>query len=187
MLPRLLSALPVKGEIAWSGLEYNFLRPNLYMQGLLGFSHTIRDKGGSYARAGDAAIVDIGDIAAAVASALVEKGHGGKTFTITGPEAMTHQNLHEATGRKIEYVDVAPEVVREALQGMGISLWQADESWKTTLITAAATPPRYQATSKRLPVDRHGHSPSSQRKFTKVRLMAPALDAEDNSASAKRR
>ncbi len=42
----------------------------------------------------------------------------------------THQDLalrlSEATDRKIEYVDVAPEGMRQSLQGMGMPPWQAE-------------------------------------------------------------
>lgn len=122
----------VEDAIIWSGLGYTILRPNLYMQGLLGFSETIKKKGAFFAAAGDAAvsIVDVRDIAAVAAAALTESGHDGKTYTITGPQALTHQELaerlSEATGREIKFVDVVPEAMREALQGMGMPPWQAD-------------------------------------------------------------
>lgn len=122
----------VEDVIVGSGLEYTFLRPNLYMQGLLGFAEPIKNKGAFFAAVGDAAIsiVDVRDIALVAAAALTDSKHKGKTYTITGPQALTHQDLAEslsdATGRTIKFVDVAPSAMRDTLQAMGMQPWQAD-------------------------------------------------------------
>lgn len=81
----------VEKQIPKSGIPYTFLRPNLFMQGLLNFRSTISSEGAFYAPAGDAkvSIVDVRDIASVAARALTEWGHAGKTYDITGPEA-TH-------------------------------------------------------------------------------------------------
>lgn len=81
----------VEKQIPKSGIPYTFLRPNLFMQGLLNFRSTISSEGAFYAPAGDAkvSIVDVRDIASIAARALTEWRHAGKTYDITGPEA-TH-------------------------------------------------------------------------------------------------
>jgi uncharacterized protein YbjT (DUF2867 family) len=102
----------VEEAISSSGMGFTHLRPNLYMQGLLGFRSSIQSEGRIYAPAGDArvSIVDVRDIAAVAAAALTQSGHEGKVYDITGPEALTHAEmaslLSEALGRQITFVDI---------------------------------------------------------------------------------
>ena len=122
----------VESAIEASGMAYIFLRPNLYMQGLLGFRSTIKEKNAFYAAAGDAkvSIVDVRDIAAVAVAALTAPGHEGKTYDLTGPQALTHAqiaaHLSIALGHEIAFVDIPPEVMRDAMTGMGMPIWQAD-------------------------------------------------------------
>ena len=115
-----------------SGMAYTFLRPNLFMQGLLQFRPTISAQGAFYAPAGTArvSVVDVRDIAAVAAKTLTESGHEGKTYDITGPEALTHSamadQLSRALGKPIQYVDIPPQAMREALLSFGMPSWQAD-------------------------------------------------------------
>ena len=73
--------------------------------------------------------VDVRDIAAVAAAALTQDGHEGKTYDLTGPEALTHgemaEKLSKAVGREIQYVDVAEEAKLSALLGFGVPQWQA--------------------------------------------------------------
>ena len=122
----------VESAIQASGMAYTFLRPNLYMQGLLGFRSTIKEKNAFYAAAGDAkvSIVDVRDIAAVAVAALTTPGHAGKTYDLTGPQALTHAqiaaHLSIALGHPIAFVNVPPQVMRDAMTGMGMPVWQAD-------------------------------------------------------------
>ena len=102
------------------------------MQGLLHFRATISSQGVFYAPAGDAkvSVVDVRDIASVAARVLTALGHEGKTYDITGPEALTHADmadqLSKALGKGINYVQVPPEAMRQALLGFGLPAWQAD-------------------------------------------------------------
>jgi len=122
----------VEDAISSSGMAFTNLRPNLYMQGLLGFRSSILSEGCFFAPAGNArvSIVDVRDIAAVAAAALTEGGHEGKTYDITGPEALTHAEmaakLSEALGREIMFVDVPESAMRDMLLGFGIPAWQAE-------------------------------------------------------------
>lgn len=122
----------VEQKIREAGMEYRFLRPNLFMQGLLAFRETIIRQGQFFAAAGDAKIsaVDVRDIAAVALAALTEEGHAGRTYDLSGPEALTHgemaEKLSKALGRQIQYVDVPPEAMMEALLSIGLPRWQAD-------------------------------------------------------------
>jgi uncharacterized protein YbjT (DUF2867 family) len=122
----------VERAIVESGIAYTFLRPNLFMQGLLAFRASIKAESKFFAAAGDAkiSVVDVRDNAAAAAAALTESGHEGRIYDLTGPEALTHAEMaafiSDAVGRPITFVDVPPAAMRQALLGVGLPLWQAD-------------------------------------------------------------
>jgi uncharacterized protein YbjT (DUF2867 family) len=122
----------VEDAISRSGMAFTHLRPNLYMQGLLGFRGSIVAEGRFFAPASDArvSIVDVRDIAAVAVRALTEMGHEWKAYDITGPEALTHAEmaaqLSDALGRQVTFVDVPDAAMREALAGLGVPDWHAD-------------------------------------------------------------
>ena len=114
-----------------SGIPYTFLRPNEFMQGFINFQGTtIKSNNAFYIPAEDAKVsfVDARDIAAVAVKALVDGDkHYNKTYMITGPEALSyHQTaeiLSNATGKKIEYVNISEEETREALKETGMNDW----------------------------------------------------------------
>ena len=122
----------VEQAIQESGVVYTFLRPNLFMQGLLGFRDSVVSQNQFFAAIGDAkvSLVDVRDIAAVGAAVLTEPGHVNKVYTLTGPQALTHAELAieftKALGRPITFVNVTPEVMRGALEQVGFPAWQAD-------------------------------------------------------------
>ena len=122
----------VEEAIQQSGITYTFLRPNLFMQGLLGFRDTIVHKSAFFAAIGNAKIsmVDIRDIAAVAAAALTSNKHHNKIYDLTGPAAITHAEvaaeLSNVLGRTIQFIDVTPADMRHALDGAGFPAWQAD-------------------------------------------------------------
>ena len=122
----------VEEAITSSGMAFTHLRPNLYMQGLLGFRSSIKSEGRILAPAGNArvSIVDVRDIAAVAATALTQSGHEGKIYDITGPESLTHEEmasqLAEALGKQITFVDIPEAAMRSALLSFGLPEWQAD-------------------------------------------------------------
>jgi uncharacterized protein YbjT (DUF2867 family) len=122
----------VEAALRSSGIAYTFLRPNLFMQGLLNFRSTIATQSSFYAAAGDAkvSVVDVRDIADVAVAALIESGHEGKIYDLTGPQALTHaemaESLSAALDRPITFVDIPPEAMRETLLSIGFPVWQAD-------------------------------------------------------------
>jgi uncharacterized protein YbjT (DUF2867 family) len=121
----------VERQIRESGVGFTFLRPNLYLQGLLAMADSVREQGKFFAPIGDARVsaVDVRDIAAAAAAALIEPGHLGKTYTITGPAAVTHAEIaaaiSEATGHRVTFIDVEPQIFADTLRGL-LPDWQID-------------------------------------------------------------
>ncbi|MBI5501837.1 MAG: SDR family oxidoreductase [Deltaproteobacteria bacterium] len=118
----------VEKHVAASGVPWTFLRPNWFMQN---FSHgflfdSIRATGGVYLPVGDAkvAYVDTRDVGQVGARALVEDGHEGRSYALTGPRALDHAEavaiLSRTSGRTIAYVPIGED---DARQGMLKSGW----------------------------------------------------------------
>ncbi|MFC4563641.1 NmrA family NAD(P)-binding protein [Nocardiopsis mangrovi] len=113
----------VEAHVRALGLDHTVLRPNLYFQSLLAFAGTIA-RGFFAAPIGDAAVsaVDTRDIAGSAAAVLTGEGHTGRTYTLTGPRAVTHdeiaQALSAATGREIAFRDASAERFTAALAGV---------------------------------------------------------------------
>jgi uncharacterized protein YbjT (DUF2867 family) len=122
----------VERRIRELGIGFTFLRPNLYFQGLLAFQWMIAKEGRFVAPIGDARVsaVDVRDIAAVAAVVLTERSHEGKTYTITGPAAVTHTEMAsaiaEAMGRHVAFINVPPGAFAGALRAAGVTPWQVD-------------------------------------------------------------
>ena len=122
----------VEQAIRVSGMDWTFLRPNLFMQGMLQFAGMVRDKGMIAAPIGDArvSVVDVRDNSAVAAAALTGNGHAGKTYTLTGPEALTHAEmaakLSAATGRAIAFVEASDDDMRQAMSEVKMPEWQIE-------------------------------------------------------------
>jgi uncharacterized protein YbjT (DUF2867 family) len=118
--------------LAQSGLAATILRPVFFMQNLLAMVHD----GAIATAAGDGrvAMVDARDIAAVAVATLTGGGHAGKTYTLTGPQALSFYQvasvLSRQTGRPLRHVRVPPDKVRVALQGRGVAAWYADDMAK---------------------------------------------------------
>ncbi|MFC3161603.1 Uncharacterized conserved protein YbjT, contains NAD(P)-binding and DUF2867 domains [Chryseobacterium arachidis] len=120
----------VENRIRELGMNYTFLRPNLFMQGLLAFGHSIKYEGKFYGSLGNATVsaVDIRDIAGVAARVLTEAGHEDKIYNITGEQSLTHFQMAEIFSRLLEkditYVDLNTEQMQEALKAVGFPEWQ---------------------------------------------------------------
>lgn len=120
-------------HIARSGMAYTFLRPHFFLENLLGSVATVRKDGILYSPLGEAKIspVSVQDIAAVVAAVLTGTGHEGRTYTLTGPEAVTYARIAEILGEEIskpvDYVKVPFDDARQAMIGSGIPEWLADD------------------------------------------------------------
>lgn len=120
----------VEAHVDQLGLDHTVLRPNLYLQALLGFAATIA-QGWIGAPIGDAAVsaIDTRDIADSAAAVLTSSGHTGRTYTLTGPRAVTHteiaQALSDAIGRQISFVDAPADQFAAALSGF-LPPWQVE-------------------------------------------------------------
>jgi uncharacterized protein YbjT (DUF2867 family) len=114
-----------------SGLNFTILRPNGFFQNLLHQAQPIREMGMFFLPLGDSrqSHVDVRDIAEAAANILIESHHAGKIYEITGPEALSCEDmaasLSAATGRTIRYQPVPVEAAAASMLEMGLPEWDA--------------------------------------------------------------
>ena len=112
-----------------SGLPCTFLQPNSFYQNIFWSTGTIKDHGAFYLPVGDArqSQLDVRDIASVAVKALTGPGHEGKTYELTGPEALTFREiadqLSKATGKPIRYVPVTRDAAEESMRKAGMPDW----------------------------------------------------------------
>jgi uncharacterized protein YbjT (DUF2867 family) len=122
-----------------SGLAWTIVRPVFLIQNL----RTMVRSGAIYTAAGDGrvAMIDARDIAAVAAAALTTPGHEGKIYTLTGPEALTFDDvaskLSQQSGKQIRHVRVSVDDVRTALESAGVAAWFADDMARLHAMLAA--------------------------------------------------
>ena len=119
-------------QIEQAGFAFTHLRPNYFMQMILTLAPQVIQQGTLAVPAGGGRVsmVDARDIAAVAVAVLVEPGHAGQVYEITGPEALSFgdvaQQLTATTGRPVKYVDISPESAIDTLVGSGVPTWWAE-------------------------------------------------------------
>lgn len=122
----------IEKRLADSGIPHTNLRPGFFMQNMLWMAGSIKAEGAFYAPSGPGkmGMIDVRDIAAVAFKALTEDGHAGKSYTLTGPEALSHadaaQKLSRVIGRRVRHVDVSPSDFRKTMLDAGMPEWFAD-------------------------------------------------------------
>jgi uncharacterized protein YbjT (DUF2867 family) len=116
----------IERHLQSSGIPSVVLRPSFLMTNLLGAAEQVRQQGMLFAPAAGARIsmIDPRDVAAVAAVALTADGHDGNTYVLTGPEAISYQqvaqDLSVATNRSVGFVDIPPQVATAALIDAGL-------------------------------------------------------------------
>ncbi len=118
-----------KAEIAveGSGLVYNIIRPNWFMQNFQSYwVHDIRSQGKILLPAGDAKVsfIDTRDIARVAAKLLTSSEFDNQAFDLSGPAAINHQEaataLSKASGKDIVYAEISPADLKTKLISVGL-------------------------------------------------------------------
>jgi NAD(P)H dehydrogenase (quinone) len=127
-------------HIRASGLAYTFLRDNLYadfLVGMVGEDGAIRGPAGD----GRVAAVAMDDVADAVTAVLLDpRPHVGATYTLTGPEALTldevADTLSAALDRPVTYQRETLEEAYASRASYGAPKWQLD-AWVSSYTSVA--------------------------------------------------
>jgi uncharacterized protein YbjT (DUF2867 family) len=112
-----------------SGMAWTFLRPGYFMSNTLRWAPSIRAEGRVVAPAADGRMAPIAerDIAEIARRSLLEPGHEGETYELTGAELTTARAqvavLARVLGRPLACVDADLETALERMRAMGRPPW----------------------------------------------------------------
>ncbi len=122
----------IEEELISSGLRYTLLRPTTFMQNTLVTVRSVASEGKVYQpfEDGKLGMIDARDIGEVAAKVLTEEGHEGKTYTLTGPAAISFHDiaemLSEVLGKKVDYIPISLAKAKETMLGIGLSEWKAE-------------------------------------------------------------
>lgn len=123
----------IEAVLAASGQPHVILRPNAFMQTLIGqiLLPAVKATGvvlNAIAQAG-ISFIDARDIAACAAVALTSSNWDGAVMTLTGPRAVTYQALADLitahSGQPVELREITPADLRASLSAKGVEEWEA--------------------------------------------------------------
>ena len=108
----------VEEELRESGMGWTILRPHHFMQNLLTQLDYIVGEGAVYSASGDGKIpyVDLRDVAAVAFVTLTQPGHLGKTYVVTGGEALSYREaaaiISAEIGKPLRFIDETQDEAR---------------------------------------------------------------------------
>ncbi|QRI65400.1 SDR family oxidoreductase [Shinella sp. PSBB067] len=118
--------LGTEEAIKATGIAYTILRDGWYAENLfMSLPHALQT-GSWYTSSGNGRIAHItrADTAAALAGALLDAGSESRTYTLTGPESHTAEEIaaivSAATGKPLKVVHVTDAQLAEGLKGAGL-------------------------------------------------------------------
>lgn len=115
-----------------SGVDWTFLRPSQFATEYLREVPTIIADGAFYLPFEDAKLtpVDLEDVAKAAFALLTTPGHEGKSYMITGPEALSMAEVAEqislAIGKSVRYVNISPQERKRVQLAAGMPAFVVD-------------------------------------------------------------
>jgi uncharacterized protein YbjT (DUF2867 family) len=119
--PSALHHLAIEESVRASGIPATFLRAGNFANNLLFWAHAIQTGDTIFGPYADSAQTTIheADVAAVAVTALTQDGHQGKTYPLTGPEALTRraqlETIGSAIGRKLRFQEVPPEAFAQEM------------------------------------------------------------------------
>ena len=127
-------------HIRGTGVDFTFLRDNLYLDfvpGFVGEDGVIRGPAGD----GRVAAVARDDVAAVAAAVLTGSAHSGATYDLTGPAAFTLAEaaavLSEAWGRPVRYEAETLDEAYRSRESYGAPAWEV-AGWVTSYAAIAS-------------------------------------------------
>ena len=124
----------VEEALKASGLAHTIVRPLFFQDNFVKFqADTIKKDGAFYgaSKGGKSAYLSSRDIGRVLAKILVDPApHAGKTYSLTGPEALSDEQvaevIGEARGRTVRYVDLPPEQLAAGMRSSGAPDWMVE-------------------------------------------------------------
>ncbi|WFB06110.1 NmrA family NAD(P)-binding protein [Streptomyces sp. LX-29] len=122
---------PVEQAVAESGVEWTRLEPQEFMSNTLTWIESVRTEG-IVREPYDfpSALVHEADIGEVAAVSLLDDGHAGRAYNLTGPESLTPSErialLSQAIGREVALVPITHEQAVDRLMATGVSRADAD-------------------------------------------------------------
>ncbi len=122
----------VEDYLEGSRLAWSHIRPSTFMSDYFREIPSISTQGILALPMGDARIatIDSEDIAKVAVSLLHSDGHESKRYELTGPEALTVEEvaatISEAIGRPVRYVDIDPDEKSKAMLDVGVPAYFTD-------------------------------------------------------------
>ena len=115
----------IERHVEASGMAWTHLRPHWFMQNELGNAEAVAAQGTFYAPdVTRISMVDARDVAAVAARVLTERGHEGRAYVLTGPEAIGYADVAAsyagALGRTVEWTEVTLEQARASMLEHGM-------------------------------------------------------------------
>ncbi|MGW0759070.1 SDR family oxidoreductase [Streptomyces sp. NPDC002814] len=132
--------VPGERAVRDSGGEWTILRPSTFASNTLSWAPAIREGKPVPNMTGDglSGVIDPRDVAEVAARVLVDGGHAGRTYTLTGPEAISVPGqtaaLASVLGRPIATQDLSPDETRDHL----LTAWGFDEAQAAGILAGTA-------------------------------------------------
>ena len=123
----------IESHLRQSAIPAVVLRSSFFMSNLLLAAEPVARAGRLYAPAAGAriAMIDPRDVGAAAAAVLATAGHDGRTYVLSGPEAVTYGQvaaaLSAAAARSVEFIAVSDAEATEALIQAGLPAFGAEQ------------------------------------------------------------
>ncbi|MGW2703095.1 NAD(P)H-binding protein [Streptomyces sp. NPDC001340] len=123
-----------------SGTEWTVLRPSSFASNTLSWAQTVGrgEPVPNMTGDGESGVIDPRDVAEAAVWALLDDRHAGRTYTLTGPEAISVPGqaavLASVLGRPVATRDLSPQETREHL----LTAWGFDEAQAEGVLTGTA-------------------------------------------------
>jgi uncharacterized protein YbjT (DUF2867 family) len=121
----------IEADVESSGLPWTLIKPTFFMQNTKMAAQTIASHGTIYWDMidGKLAMIDARDIVDVAFEVLTGSGHEGKSYILTGPQAISFDEVaasfSRVLGKEIKYVNVPGNVAFNAMTGMGVPEWIA--------------------------------------------------------------
>jgi uncharacterized protein YbjT (DUF2867 family) len=115
-----------------SGMNWTMIKPNFFMQNLLGSGKTIVEQNKFFLPMGEgkAGMIHTKDVGTVIAKVLSEDGHEGKNYEVTGPEILSFHDVAEifskVLGKKVDYINVPIDEYKKTLSQFLTNQWHLD-------------------------------------------------------------